>query len=195
MAHATAARQPKSRRREPLKIVVSGPFAAGKTTLIETISDVTVLGTEKRVTDSSSAIKDRTTVGLDYGRIALGDNLALALFGTPGQRRFDMMWEILSQGMLGFIVLVNAQDPRSAIEAIHILDAFHGYADVPYLIGVTHLDGTEEQAEAALSRVRRAMDLPSEIPVLACDPRNRADVKKLLLEILQGVMARLDAAS
>src|ERR687896_2084194 len=102
----------------PMKLVVTGPFAAGKTTLIETISEVAVVGTERDVTDGAKAVKSRTTVAMDFGRISFAGGLSLFLFGTPGQRRFDMMWEILSEGMLGFIMLVHAIDVRSLEEAV-----------------------------------------------------------------------------
>src|SRR5918994_1715906 len=119
----------------PLKLVVTGPFAAGKTTLIKTISEVAVVGTERDVTDETKNVKARTTVAMDFGRITFAEDLSLFIFGTPGQRRFEVMWEILAEGMIGFILLVNAADARSLEEGSHILDQFRRYADVPYVIG------------------------------------------------------------
>src|ERR687894_2365533 len=124
----------------PLKVVITGPFSAGKTTLIQTISEVAIVGTERDVTDETRSVKERTTVAMDFGRITFAQDLTLFLFGTPGQRRFEVMWEILSDGMIGFILLVNAADPRSLEEGSHILDQFRQYADVPYVVGITHLD-------------------------------------------------------
>src|ERR687894_907982 len=112
----------------PLKIVITGPFAAGKTTFIKTISEVAIVGTDRGITDDTRSVKPRTTVALDFGRLTFADDLTLFLFGTPGQRRFEVMWEILSQGMIGFVVLVNAEDVRSAEEAGHILEQFRRYA-------------------------------------------------------------------
>jgi signal recognition particle receptor subunit beta len=178
----------------PLKIVVTGPFSAGKTTLIKTISEVTVLGTERDVTDETRAIKNRTTVAMDFGRITFGDGLSLFLFGTPGQRRFEMMWEILSEGMIGFIVLVHAGDDRSLEEAGHILGTFREYADVPYVVGISHLDETEGDEDAAFAKVREALELPESIEVVPCDPREREDVKTLMLHILFEVLRRLEQA-
>src|SRR5918999_2871245 len=128
---------------KPLKIVVTGPFSAGKTTLIKTISEVAIVGTERDVTDETRSVKERTTVAMDFGRITFAQDLSLFIFGTPGQRRFEVMWEILSEGMIGFILLVNAGDERSIEEAAHILETFREYADVPYVIGVSHLDEVE----------------------------------------------------
>jgi uncharacterized protein len=178
----------------PLKIVVTGPFAAGKTTLIKTISEVAIVGTERDVTDDTRAIKTRTTVAMDFGRLSFGDDLSLFLFGTPGQRRFEVMWEILSEGMIGFICLVNASDDRSVEESSHILDQFRQYADVPYVVGVSHLDEQSDDRDAVLGNVRKILEVPAEVQVIAVDPREREDVKTLMLHILVGVLDRLENA-
>ena len=133
----------------PLKVVITGPFSAGKTTLIQTISEVAIVGTERDVTDETKSVKERTTVAMDFGRITFAQDLTLFLFGTPGQRRFEVMWEILSEGMIGFILLVHAGDDRSIEEAGHILETFREYADVPYVIGVSHLDEVATSEEEA----------------------------------------------
>ena len=179
----------------PLKIVVTGPFAAGKTTLIQTISEVAIVGTDRDVTDETSSIKSRTTVAMDFGRITFGDDLSLFLFGTPGQRRFEVMWEILSEGMIGFIVLVNAADQRSIDEAAHILETFRRYADVPYIVGVSHLDEADAPVEEIFSKVSQALELPEGTGIVSCDPRDRENVKSLMLHILFGVLQRLEQAA
>jgi uncharacterized protein len=177
----------------PLKVVITGPFSAGKTTLIKTISEVAIVGTERDVTDETRSVKERTTVAMDFGRITFAPDLTLFLFGTPGQRRFEVMWEILSEGMIGFILLVHAGDERSVEEAAHILETFREYADVPYVVGVTHVDETEESEEEMFARVRTALDVPQDVEVIACDPREREDVKGLMLSTLTGVMSRLQS--
>jgi len=176
----------------PLKVVITGPFSAGKTTLIQTISEVAIVGTERDVTDETKSVKERTTVAMDFGRITFASDLTLFLYGTPGQRRFEVMWEILSEGMIGFILLVHAGDDRSIEEASHILDTFRQYADVPYVVGVTHLDETEASEEETFAKVREKLDLPETTELMACDPREREHVKTLMLSILFGVMGRLE---
>lgn len=178
----------------PMKVVVTGPFSAGKTTLIKTISEVAIVGTEREVSDESREVKARTTVAMDFGRITFAEDLALFLFGTPGQRRFEVMWEILSEGMIGFILLVNASDDRSLEEAGHIHEQFRHYADVPYVVGVSHLDESQGAPEEVFNRVRQVLELPADVDVVACDPRDRSDVKRLMLEILMGVLRRLEQA-
>ncbi|MGH8087570.1 MAG: GTP-binding protein, partial [Stenotrophomonas sp.] len=79
----------------PIKFVVSGPVGAGKTTFIRTISQVEVVSTEEKSTEEIG--KTHTTVALDFGQMNLGDHV-LHLFGTPGQTRFDYMWDVLSEG-------------------------------------------------------------------------------------------------
>jgi signal recognition particle receptor subunit beta len=179
---------------KPLKIVVTGPFSAGKTTLITTISEVAIVGTERAITDASRAVKKETTVAMDFGRITFPDGCCLFLFGTPGQRRFEVMWQVLAEGMIGFIVLVNAAEQRSVEEAGHILETFRDYADVPYVIGITHLDRTDGPEEPVMEEVRERLNLPEEVATIACDVRRREDVKRLILATLLGVLQRLDAA-
>lgn len=178
----------------PVKIVVTGPFSAGKTTLIRTVSEVAIVGTERDITDDTRSIKDRTTVAMDFGRISFQSDASLYLFGTPGQRRFEVMWEILSDGMIGFILLIHAADERSLMEAWHILDTFRRYADVPYVIGVTHLDEIEGSPEEITEHIRSSLELEEQVAVIPCDPREKADVKKLMLAILQDVKGRLERA-
>ena len=102
---------------QTLKMVVTGPFAAGKTQFIQTISEIDVVETEARISRDSERVKEYTTVAMDFGRITVDEDLVLYLFGTPGQRRFDFMWEILSEGMLGFVVVVDSTRPETFREA------------------------------------------------------------------------------
>jgi hypothetical protein len=176
----------------PLKIVITGPFSAGKTTLIKTISEVAIVGTDRDVSDETKSVKERTTVAMDFGRITFAQDLSLFLFGTPGQRRFEVMWEILSEGMIGFILLVHAGDDRSIDEASHILNTFREYADVPFVIGVSHLDETKESHDEVFAKVRDKLELPEHVDLVPCDPREREDVKGLMLQILFDVMKRIE---
>src|SRR6185437_1339222 len=151
---------------QAVKIVITGPFAAGKTTLIRTISEITVLSTEKGITDDTRSTKSDTTVAMDFGRITIDRDLVLYLFGTPGQDRFDFMWEILGEGMLGYVLLVDASRPDSLDEAVGILQAFRKMAHVPFVVGLNRAEGVDSDAEA---RVREALELDPSVPVVACD--------------------------
>jgi small GTP-binding protein len=174
-----------------VKIVVTGPFSAGKTTLIRTISEITVLSTEKDITDHTKSRKAETTVAMDFGRITIDRDLVLYLFGTPGQDRFDFMWEILGEGMLGYILLVDAERPDSLEEAVGILAAFRKMARVPFVVALNRAPGLDPTDEG---KVRAALDLGDEIPVVPCDATDRESVKAVLLALLYSVVDQLDAA-
>jgi uncharacterized protein len=175
-----------------VKIVVTGPFAAGKTTLIRTISEITVLSTEKGITDETRARKTDTTVAMDFGRITIDRDLVLYLFGTPGQDRFDFMWEILGEGMLGYVLLVDASRPDSLDEAVGILEAFRRMARVPFVVGLNRAEGMDEAEE---ERIRKTLDLDPDVPVVPCDATDRESVKSVLLALLYAVVDTLDGAA
>jgi uncharacterized protein len=170
---------------EAVKIVITGPFAAGKTTLIRTISEITVLSTERDVSDATRATKNETTVAMDFGRITVDRDLVLYLFGTPGQERFDFMWEILSNGMIGYVLLVDPTRPESLAEARDILAAFGQMTGVPYVIAVNRVAAMEEHQEQWL---RAELDAAATAPVVPCDATDRESVKAVLLCLLHAVL-------
>ena len=181
----------KSRRQggQAVKIVVTGPFAAGKTTLIRTISEITVLSTERGITDDTRSRKAETTVAMDFGRITIDRELVLYLFGTPGQDRFDFMWEILGEGMLGYVLLIDASRPETLAEARSILDAFQRMAHVPFVVALNR-NGDSDLGEDA---VRAALDLSSMVPIVPCDATDKDSVKSVLLALLYSVLDELEA--
>jgi uncharacterized protein len=175
---------------QAVKIVVTGPFAAGKTTLIRTISEITVLSTERGVSDSTRVRKAETTVAMDFGRITIDRDLVLYLFGTPGQDRFDFMWEILGEGMIGYLLLVDASRPESIAEAAGILASFRRMARVPCVVGLNKTEGADPDVE---QQVRRALELEPEIAIVPCDATDRESVKAVLLALLYAVLDEVEA--
>lgn len=169
-----------------VKMVITGAVNAGKSEFIRTVSEIDVVSTERRATDETSLIKKETTVAMDFGRITIADDLVLHLFGTPGQKRFDFMWEILSEGMLGLIVLVDSTRPDTFRETARIIDFFNSYRDTPYVVAANKQD-----VENAWSpdEIRLALRLPKEIKVIPCVARDRQLVKTVLLELLYSVLA------
>ncbi|HYO18970.1 MAG TPA: ATP/GTP-binding protein [Dermatophilaceae bacterium] len=183
----------RTRRRhggQAVKVVVTGPFAAGKTTLIRTISEITVLSTERGITDSTKSRKSETTVAMDFGRITIDRDLVLYLFGTPGQERFDFMWEILGEGMLGYVLLVDAEREDSLAEAIGILGAFRRMARVPYVVALNRASDNDPSTEA---RLRDVLQLDPAVPVLAVDATDKESVKAVLLALLYAVLDEVEA--
>ena len=179
-----------SRSTRSVKIVVTGPFGAGKTSLISTISEIDVLSTEKAVSQEGDGTKKSTTVAMDFGRLTVDDDLALYLFGTPGQKRFDFMWDILAEGMLGFIVMIDPNSEESLQEAVGILRYFREAASVPFVVAVNKIDG---DSDAAVAKVRKRLDLDdTALRVVACNALERESVKTVLLELLYAVLHEID---
>lgn len=180
----------RSQRPRTLKVVVTGPFDAGKTTLIRTISETTVLSTERPVSERVHGHSGSTTVAMDFGRLTLPGDLALYLFGTPGQERFEFMWDILAEGMLGFILVVDGStlDEAEHHEAARIRQHFEGLADVPFVVAVNKVTGDPDEAAV---RVRRTLDLDQGVQILTADVREREDVKRVLVTLLREVLGQV----
>ncbi len=174
---------------QTVKIVVTGPFSAGKTQFIQTISEIDVVATEKKISRDEERVKAQTTVAMDFGRISVADDLVLYLFGTPGQRRFDFMWEILAEGMLGFVVLLDSVKPETFREARSILDTFRAYAPVPYVVAANKQDMEDAWTPEDL---RIALRIPKEIKVLPCVATDQGSVQLVLLELLYSVLEVMD---
>jgi small GTP-binding protein len=169
---------------QTVKMVITGPFNAGKTEFISSVSEIDVVSTERKITDETSSVKQETTVAMDFGRITVDDDLVLYLFGTPGQKRFDFMWEILSEGMLGFVVLVDSVRPETFREARRILDIFRSYASTPYVVAANKQDMDDAWSAEDL---RIALKVRPEIKLLPCVAIEKESVKNVLLELLYSI--------
>lgn len=176
---------------QTVKIVVTGPFNSGKTEFIRSVSEIDVVSTEKKISSAAEKIKESTTVAMDFGRITVDDDLVLFLFGTPGQKRFDFMWEILSEGMLGFIVMVDSSRPETFREARGILETFRAYAPTPYLVAANKQDSIDAWN---VEDMRLALRLDPSVKILPCTAKNKSSVKTILLELLYWILEELDAA-
>ncbi len=174
-----------------VKVVVTGPFAAGKTTFISALSEIPLFSTEQPVTDTGKSVKGTTTVSMDWGKITFrldADEIVLYLFGTPGQDRFDFMWDVLARGMLGFIVMVDVTRADSMEEAGRILKYFKGLANVPYVVAANRATGDD----AAVDEVRKKLGLGTEDTIVPCEAVSRQSAKEVLLALLYAVLAMLD---
>jgi signal recognition particle receptor subunit beta len=125
---------------------------------------------------------------MDFGRITVDDDLVLYLFGTPGQKRFDFMWEILSEGMLGFIVMVDSSRPETFREAKGILQTFRAYAPTPYVVAANKQD---KEDAWAVEDLRIALKLDSKVKMLPCVASDKETVKKVLLELLYSILEEM----
>jgi uncharacterized protein len=175
---------------QTVKMVITGPFSAGKTEFIRSISEIEVVSTDRTITsEAEQKEKENTTVAMDFGRITVDDDLVLYLFGTPGQRRFDFMWEILAEGMLGFIVMVDSAKPETFREAKSILETFRAYAPTPYVVAANKQDHPDAWAPEDL---RIALRIEPEVKLLPCVATQRDSVRDVLLELLYTILEEMD---
>lgn len=178
--------------RTPVKVLVVGHFGVGKTTCIGSLSEIEPLRTEELITEASTGFDDlsntphktTTTVAMDFGRLTLGDDLTLYMFGTPGQERFKELWEDLSRGALGALVLV---DPQRLAESFPVLDLVERFG-LTYAIGVNYFDGTTPYP---LDEVRDALNLPEGTPVVPCDVRSEKSAARALITLVNHLLSRL----
>lgn len=123
-----------------MRVVVTGPVGAGKSTFIRSISEIEVVDTDRRATDETAQLKTNTTVAMDFGRLSLGDDMWLHLYGTPGQARFDFMWDLLIRRAHGYILLVPAHLPKQMQAAREIKAFMQSRSQAPMVVGITHTD-------------------------------------------------------
>ncbi|WP_333784852.1 ATP/GTP-binding protein [Thermocrinis sp.] len=174
-----------------IKIVIAGPFAVGKTQFINTVSEIKTVSTERRVRQlSEKSVKEYTTVAMDFGKIRIDDEHELYLFGTPGQFRFDFMWEILGEGALGIIILVDSTNPTTFHEARKIINFFQSRFLVPIVVGANKQDLPNAWSP---EDIRIALDIDEEegIPVVPLSAINKDSVKNVLLILLEIVKSNL----
>ena len=168
-----------------LKIVIVGGFGVGKTTMVGSVSEIHPLSTEEVMTEASRGVDDdsrvpdktTTTVAFDFGRITLDKRNILYLFGAPGQDRFWYLWDQLFAGSLGAVVLVDTRRLKDSWYAIDRLE-FH---KMPFVVAVNRFDGPHP----SLDRVRQALALLDDVPLIDCDARQRESSKNVLITLVR----------
>jgi signal recognition particle receptor subunit beta len=166
------------------KIIFTGPVGAGKSTAIAALSDFPPIQTDEIASDVTGERKLRTTVALDYGAFSIATGEKIHLYGTPGQERFDFMWDILTQGGLGLILLLDNSRTEPFRDLRFFLGAFKEFiGNSRAVVGVTHCD---DKADPSLPEYRDELNRLgyADMPVLAADPRRKADVADLLRNLL-----------
>ncbi|MEO3825296.1 ATP/GTP-binding protein [Actinomadura sp. B10D3] len=172
-----------------VKIVIAGGFGVGKTTMVGTVSETQPLRTEEILTDESIGVddisgverKNTTTVAMDFGRITMRDEYVLYLFGTPGQERFWFMWDEVSLGALGAVVLA---DTRRLSDCFPSVDYFERRG-TPFIVAVNCFDGAKQYD---LAEIQLALNLGPKVPVMLCDARRLDSCKQVLIDLVLHAM-------
>ncbi|WP_448316370.1 GTP-binding protein [Streptomyces sp. CO7] len=172
--------------KELVKIVVVGPFGVGKTTLIDSVSEIRPLHTEEHLTEASVAVDDldgvrdkrTTTVAIDFGRITLGEETVLYLFGTPGQERFRALWADIAYGALGALVLVDSRRLDASFDVLGLVEE----SGLTYAVAVNTFPDSRRYPEEQL---RESLDLPPDTPLVECDARDTHSSVDALLALVE----------
>ncbi|MFY1673874.1 GTP-binding protein [Plantactinospora sp. WMMB334] len=178
--------------RHSVKLVVAGGLGAGKTTFVGGVSEIPPLTTEEVMTQAGAAVddvtgvdqKNHTTVALDFGRITIAPDVVLYLFGTPGQDRFWFMWDELTQGAIGAIVLVDTRRLNTSFAAVDYFER----RETSFVVAVNRFYGECPYTEL---EIRAALKLSDAVPLVWCDARDRATTKQALIHLVRHAMSSL----
>ncbi|WP_125776727.1 GTP-binding protein [Antribacter gilvus] len=170
-----------------VKVLVVGAFGVGKTTLIGSVSEIEPLRTEEVITTASVGVdpvaghgeKTTTTVAMDFGRVTVSPEVALYLFGTPGQRRFWDLWAGLADGAVGAVVMI---DTRHLEDSFEVLDQLELRTTMPFAVVVNEFP---DAPQYPVERLRAALDLLPSTPIVKCDARDRTSAVRVLVALVE----------
>jgi hypothetical protein len=168
-----------------MRLVIAGAVGAGKSTFVRTISDIEVVETNCTATDETISLKPETTVALDFGKLMLGPNMDLHIYGTPGQARFDFMWDLLIQNAHNYILLVAAHRPNDFHYAREIISFINQRVKIPMIVGITHTDcpGALSPEEVLIALGHNIND-KNRPPFVKVNPNERTSVLETLVVLM-----------
>lgn len=168
-----------------MRLIVTGPVGAGKSTFIQSVSEIQVVDTDRRATDETLLLKHKTTVAFDFGRLQFSPKMALHLYGTPGQARFDFMWDMLIRKAHIYILLVAAHRPHEFRYARRILSFMQHRSRAPYIVGITHTDMEGAWELEDLPIALGLLDEATRPPLVVVNPRDAGSVKRAIVTLIQ----------
>jgi uncharacterized protein len=174
---------------EHMRLLVTGAVGAGKSTFIRSISEIDVVDTDALATDETALLKKKTTVAFDFGRLQFSPDMALHLYGTPGQSRFDFMWDILIRKAHAYILLIAAHRPKDFRQARKIISFMNQRAEIPMIIGLTHTDYPDSWCEEDVFLALGYMDENQLPPMVKVNPMIRESVANAVIVLVNHLMA------
>mgnify|MGYP003465926123 FL=1 len=173
---------------EIMRLVVTGTVDAGKSTFIRSVSEIEVVDTDRKATDEVAGIKQNTTVSMDFGTLQFGEEMALHIYGTPGQVRFDFMWEILIERAHAYILLIAAHRPSEFHHARRIMNFMNQRSHIPMIIGITHGDCDGAWSNEDIALALGYQDSTNRPPVVSVNADEEESVIGALMALVEHYM-------
>lgn len=180
---------------EILRLVVTGTVGAGKTSFVRAISDIEVVDTDRRATDGTAQLKKNTTVAMDFGRLNFSPEQSLHIYGTPGQARFDFMWDLLIQRAHAYILLIAAHRPRDFRHGRKLMAFMNQRTHIPMVIGLTHMDCPDAWSEDNIAIALGLINPQQRPPIVTVNATQPDSVFNAVIVLLQELMKFQETAS
>ncbi|MBV8884252.1 MAG: ATP/GTP-binding protein [Chroococcidiopsidaceae cyanobacterium CP_BM_RX_35] len=180
---------------EIMRLVVTGSVGVGKSTFIRSVSEIEVVDTDRKATDETAQMKKKTTVAMDFGRLQFSPDMALHIYGTPGQARFDFMWDILIRQAHAYILLVAAHRPSEFRYARRMISFMNQRRQIPMIVGLTHLDCPGAWGEENIAIALGYVNAQTRPPIVKVNATDKASVVAALILLVQHCLDQTSTAA
>jgi uncharacterized protein len=177
---------------EIMRLVVTGTVGAGKSSFIRAASEIEVVDTDRKATDEVAGMKQNTTVSMDFGTLQFGEEMALHIYGTPGQTRFDFMWEILIERAHAYVLLIAAHRPGEFHHARRIMNFMNQRARIPMMIGITHGDCEGAWGNEDIALALGYQDSAQRPPIVSVNADEEESVVDALVVLVEHYMESMN---